>query len=116
MPPASRDVARAFATGAAVALLNASLSFQNLWPTPAIRWEGELSVELAACLLLLLAARRWLGTPSRGAIRWLAAGAMTLVGILHFVQPDGFVKIVPAWLPAPRAAAHAATNTTRRLI
>ena len=79
MPPASRNVARAFATGAALALLNASLSFQNLWPTPAIRWEGELSVELAACLLLLLAARRWRGPPSRGAIRWLAAGWAVLV-------------------------------------
>jgi phosphoglycerol transferase MdoB-like AlkP superfamily enzyme len=40
---------------AAIALLNASLSFQNIWPTPAIRWEGELSIEAAIALLLLLA-------------------------------------------------------------
>ena len=26
---------------------------------------------------------------------------MVVVGVLHFVQPSGFVKIVPAWLPAP---------------
>ncbi len=26
---------------------------------------------------------------------------MIAVGLLHFVQPAGFVKIVPAWLPAP---------------
>jgi len=37
-------------------LLNASLSFHNIWPTPAIAWHGELSIELAIALLLLLAA------------------------------------------------------------
>ena len=26
---------------------------------------------------------------------------MVAVGVLHFVSPGGFVKIVPAWLPAP---------------
>ena len=26
---------------------------------------------------------------------------MVTVGILHFVRPSGFVKIVPGWLPAP---------------
>lgn len=26
---------------------------------------------------------------------------MVSIGILHFVQPGGFVKIVPSWLPAP---------------
>ena len=50
---------------AAFVLLDVSLSFRNIWPTPAIRWHGELSVELAVCVLGLLAARRWLGPPSR---------------------------------------------------
>jgi hypothetical protein len=58
---------------AAFLLLNVSLSFRNIWPTPAIRWHGELSVELAVCVLGLLAARRWLGPPSRGALRGLSA-------------------------------------------
>lgn len=34
-------------------------------------------------------------------IRAICAISMIAVGILHFVQPAGFVKIVPAWLPAP---------------
>ena len=60
-------------------LLNASLSFQNVWPTPAIRWEGELSIELAACLLGLLIAHRWFGPPARATRRWIAALWVLLV-------------------------------------
>jgi uncharacterized membrane protein len=37
------------------------------------------------------------------ALRFLLAGAMTVVGVLHFVNPGGFVRIVPAYLPAPLA-------------
>jgi len=72
-------VTRRLAAVAAVALLNASLSFQNIWPTPAIRWEGEVSIELAVCLLLLIAARRWFVAPSHAALRWIAAGWLLLV-------------------------------------
>ena len=39
----------------------------------------------------------------RRALRLLLAVAMTAVGILHFVAPEGFVRIVPAYLPAPLA-------------
>ena len=39
----------------------------------------------------------------RTIVRLLLAGAMIAVGVLHFVHPDGFVKIVPSFLPAPRA-------------
>jgi hypothetical protein len=38
---------------AALLLLNASLTFGNVWPTPKIHWENALSVELAVCVLLL---------------------------------------------------------------
>lgn len=38
---------------AALLLLNASLTFGNVWPTPKIQWENALSVELAVCVLLL---------------------------------------------------------------
>ena len=41
------------ALAAALVLLNASLTFGNVWPTPKIRWENALSVELAVCVLLL---------------------------------------------------------------
>jgi len=39
----------------------------------------------------------------RAIVRLVLAVAMIAVGVLHFVHPDGFVKIVPSFLPAPRA-------------
>jgi hypothetical protein len=45
--------------------LNASLAFGNVWPTPRIRWEWALSVELALCVLLLAVAHRWAGRLAR---------------------------------------------------
>jgi hypothetical protein len=56
----------------ALAILNASLAFQNLWPTPAIHWEGELSIEFAVLLGLLVMSSRWLGSPSAALIRGIA--------------------------------------------
>jgi hypothetical protein len=61
----------------ALALLNASLSFHNIWPTPAIGWRGEISIEFAIVLLLVIAARRWLLPPSRALL-----GSMTAVWLL----------------------------------
>ena len=40
---------------------------------------------------------RWI----RAALRVVLAVAMVAVGVAHFVAPDGFVRIVPAFLPAP---------------
>ena len=48
-------------TVAALALLNASLTFENVWPTPRVRWSSALSLELAACVLLMVLAYRWSG-------------------------------------------------------
>src|SRR4051812_8542801 len=42
---------RAFALVAALLLLDVSLTFHNVWPTPAISWRGEISVELAAYIV-----------------------------------------------------------------
>jgi hypothetical protein len=42
----------------ALVLLNASLTFQNLWPTAKIAWRNALSIELAVCVLLLALVRR----------------------------------------------------------
>ena len=39
-------------------VLNASLTFENVWPTPKIAWGAALSVELAVCVLLLTIAYR----------------------------------------------------------
>ena len=63
----------------ALVLLNASLAFQNIWPTPAIRWRGELSIECAVFLLVLQTKARWRGSVGRGAISALAAGWLVLV-------------------------------------
>ena len=64
---------------AALVLLDASLTFENIWPTPAVRWHGALSIELVVCLLAIaVVSRRW-GPLSRRAIRWLSAIWTTLV-------------------------------------
>jgi hypothetical protein len=52
----------------ALLLLNASLTFENVWPTPKIRWASSLSIELAACVLLLALAHRWGRVLSRRAL------------------------------------------------
>jgi uncharacterized membrane protein len=39
----------------------------------------------------------------RAHLRVLLAVAMVGIGVLHFVTPAPFVKIVPPWLPAPLA-------------
>jgi hypothetical protein len=65
---------------AALLILNASLTFQSLWPTPAVRWTGELSIELGVALVLLaLAALRGVAPASRRAVRWMAVVWLLLV-------------------------------------
>lgn len=72
---------RRTALAAAFALLNASLTFSNVWPTPAIQWRGELSVEVAVCVLALAIASRWFGPLSRASLGWLSAfWAMLVLG------------------------------------
>ena len=57
---------------AALTILNASLSFHNVWPTPVVGWRGEISLEFAIVLVLLVAVRR--SAPlSQRALRWISA-------------------------------------------
>jgi hypothetical protein len=51
---------RGISLALAVLLLNVSLTFHDIWPTPAVTWRGEISIELGAylCLLALLAGIR----------------------------------------------------------
>src|SRR5437764_2563834 len=65
-----------FALVAAVLLLDVSLTFHNVWPTPAISWRGEISVELAAYILGCAAVafarpRSARSTISSTALRWI---------------------------------------------
>jgi hypothetical protein len=64
---------------AALVLLDASLAFGNLWPTPAIRWTGALSVEFAFCVLAMALAHHWFGPPSRRVLAWLGTVWVVLV-------------------------------------
>ena len=64
---------------AALALLNSSLTFDNVWPTLFIRLTSALSIEAAVCVLVLVAARRWFGAPSRAVLRRLGALWVVLV-------------------------------------
>lgn len=43
------------------------------------------------------------GSLARTILRWVLAIAMIAVGVLHFVDPDPFVKIVPPYLPGALA-------------
>ena len=67
MPPASPTPKWRLAAGAlvALALLNSSLTFENVWPTPKIRWANAISIELVVCVLLLAIAYRWAGALAR---------------------------------------------------
>ena len=53
------------ALAAALVLLNASLTFENVWPTPRITWGSALSIELALAVLVLAAAHRQASRLSR---------------------------------------------------
>lgn len=66
---------------AALLLLDASLTFSNWWPTPAVYWHGAPSVEVAVLLVLLSlgAAAGRVRAGSAGLIRWLSAAWVVLV-------------------------------------
>src|SRR5215467_8929839 len=51
---------RGISLALAVLLLNVSLTFHDIWPTLAVTWRGEISIELGSylCLLALLAGIR----------------------------------------------------------
>jgi Sulfatase len=69
----------------AVVLLNASLTFANLWPTPAIRFGWQLSVE-AAILVLALMALGWSHrTPSPRLMR-VVAGIWVALIVGHYAE------------------------------
>ena len=73
------DWRRSLAFAAALALLNASLTFENFWPTPAIVWRGQVSIELAVVLLAAAIGWRVLGAPTRRMVNGLSALWLALV-------------------------------------
>src|SRR5688572_16846642 len=65
---------------AALLLLDASVTFENVWPTPRVWWAGGVSIELAVCVLVI-AVVIWRGRQpvSRKAIAWLSVAWTALV-------------------------------------
>lgn len=71
---------------AALVLLNVALASANVWPTLGITWKGDLSIELAAVLLLFSWTGRRTGVPPSS--RWI--GRLTWVWVFlavgHYVD------------------------------
>ena len=75
----------------ALAVLNASLTFENVWPTPRITWGHTISVELALALVALGVSGRWRVPLARRAIpaAWVYLVVGRLAGIERFLtEPD----------------------------
>ncbi len=62
----------------AILLLNILLTLANVWPTPAVTWRGEISVELAVAIVALAAVTRNGRRPSRALIGGLSSIWMAL--------------------------------------
>ena len=75
------DLRRLLSRILAVVLLDASITFSNVWPTPAVKWTGAPSVELAILLLALIVALRGglVAPSSRRLLRWLSIGWLLLI-------------------------------------
>src|SRR5262245_20519131 len=58
--------------GAALILLNAAVTFHNIWPTPAVGWRGQVSLELAVVLLAWVVIHRLFGSIPRLLVASLA--------------------------------------------
>ena len=81
------DIRRVLTCAAAILLLDASVTFNNLWPTPAVRWSGAPSVELAVLLLALAvaASRGRVVAPARRVVAWLS-GAWLVLALGRYVD------------------------------
>lgn len=109
-----------------VLILNASLTFDNLWPTPAFWWTGRLSIELASWMAAVAMIRRRRGTMPRAVLQTVAA-VWVLLTLARYVEvtapalygrdinlywdlrfiPDVaamVVRVAPAWLIVAAAA------------
>jgi len=69
-------------TAAALVILNASLTFENIWPTPKIRWANAVSVELAALVAIMAITHR----SARQASRWLLPFMWVVLVVGHYLD------------------------------
>jgi hypothetical protein len=92
--------ARWLTLAAAVLLLNASLAFENVWPTPAITWRGLLSIEFTVFVLVFAV---WRGTRRRRALAAHRAPARERSGAKGFpraTEPGAGAEPRFSWLSA----------------
>jgi phosphatidylglycerophosphate synthase len=73
------------ALAASLILLDAAVTFHNIWPTPAVGWSGEVSVELAVVLLLALLGSRIIKLSSPG-LRWTLVVVWLILAIGRYVD------------------------------
>jgi len=66
-------------------ILNASLAFDNIWPTPAFWWTGRVSIELAVWLLIVAAARRT-GRPFSNRLLGAVGAVWVLLTLARYVE------------------------------
>jgi hypothetical protein len=66
-------------TTAALVVLNASLTFTNIWPTLGVWWNGGLSIDLALLVLALAFVQRRRGALSERGVKWIALAWVALV-------------------------------------
>ena len=59
--------------------LNVALTLQDLWPTPAVQWAGEVSIEVVALLLLIALARVLFGLSCTPLVTRLLAGLLVML-------------------------------------
>ncbi len=69
----------------ALVLLNAAVTFHNVWPTLGVHWPGELSVELAVLLLVLAMSNAWAGHTPR-ALLALLSGVTVLFALGRYAD------------------------------
>ena len=69
---------------AAIALLNIGLTFDNVWPTPLVKPQWQLSVEVAVLLLGVAGWTRWSRVLSKRQLGFLAL-TFTLLVMTHYL-------------------------------
>jgi hypothetical protein len=88
----------------ALVVLNASVTFHNVWPTLGVHWPGEISVELAALLLGLSVSNAWLG-PSASRVIALLSALVVLFALGRYGEvtaPALYGRDVNLYWDAPR--------------
>ena len=81
-----KGILKFLALSGAVLALNACLSFHNIWPTPWVQLQPEISIEALVIILLIS-----LGS-SRGLLE-KTAGRLTLVSVLIFLIIGRYIDV-----------------------